>query len=253
MSDGLGSVSYNYDPLSRLTSESRYFNALGQTFTLSYQYNLANELTAISDPFGATLNYAYDSSARVNSVSGSGYSSVTQFAYGMQYRAWGGLKAATYDSMRSLGVSYNSRMNPTLFGVVGQYDTVGSEYQYYADGRISYSRDLTEGKFDRSYSYDHVARLTTSFSGSEARGGSTSDGPYRQTYDYDSWGNLTQRTGRDWSHNSAPVSFTYDTATNRNPQWQYDPEGNVTGQGTLHLRCKRPAGRNLANGWLCCN
>ncbi len=234
MTDGLGSVSYNYDQLSRLTSEGRYFNTLGQSFTVSYQYNLANELTVMSDPFGATLNYAYDSTARLNSVNGSGYGSVTQFASNMKYRAWGGLKGVNYDSIRSLTINYNSRMNPTLFGVGGQYYTVGSEYQYYADGRISYSRDLTDGKFDRSYSYDHITRLTSSFSGSEARGVSVSDGPYRQTYDYDSWGNLTRRTGRDWSHNSSPVSFTYDSSTNRNSGWQYDAEGNVIGQGTLH-------------------
>src|ERR1700704_1643988 len=112
MSDGLGLVSYNYDSLSRLTSESRTFNGIG-TYALSYQYNLANELTSIVDPFGATLNYGFDSTGRLNSVSGSGYSAVNQFAYNMQYRAWGGLKAATYDSTRRLAISYNSRMNPT--------------------------------------------------------------------------------------------------------------------------------------------
>lgn len=232
MTDGLGSVSYAYDTLSRLSSETRSFNGVG-SYGLSYQYNLANELTTITDPFGAILSYGYDSTGRLNNVSGTGYSSVTQFASNMKYRAWDSLKSATYDSIRSLAIGYNSRMNVTSFGVVGQY-TVGSEYQYYADGRISYSHDLTENKFDRSYTYDHVARLTSGFSGAEARGINVADGPYRQTYDYDTWGNLTQRTGRDWSHNSAPVSFTYDNSTNRNSQWQYDTEGNVIGQGTWH-------------------
>ena len=232
MTDGLGTVTYNYDSLSRLTSENRTFNGVG-TYGLSYQYNLADELTTITDPFGATLNYSYDSTGRLNAVNGSGYSSVSQFASNMKYRAWDALKGVTYDTIRSLAIGYNSRMNVTSFGVVGQY-TVGSEYQYYADGRISYSHDLTESKFDRSYTYDHMARLTSGFSGSEARGVNVADGPYRQTYDYDTWGNLTQRTGRDWSHNSAPVSFTYDNSTNRSSQWQYDAEGNVIGQGTSH-------------------
>jgi len=233
MSDGLGSVVYNYDSLSRLTSESRTFNGVG-TYALNYQYNLANDLTSIADPFGATLYYGFDSTGRLNSVTGSGYSAVTQFASNMQYRAWGGLKAVTYDGTRSLAISHNSRMNPNSFRIVGQNYTAGSEYQYYADGEISYSHDLTDNRFDRSYSYDHVARLTSSFTGSEARGGNVADGPYRQTYGYDSWGNLNQRTGRDWSHNSAPVSFNYDSSTNRNSQWQYDAEGNVVGQGTSH-------------------
>jgi YD repeat-containing protein len=51
MTDGLGSVSYNYDQLSRLTSETRYFSALsssptGGNYGISYQYNLANEVTS---------------------------------------------------------------------------------------------------------------------------------------------------------------------------------------------------------------
>ena len=51
MTDGLGSVSYGYDQLSRLTSETRYFSALwnsptGGNYGINYQYNLANELTS---------------------------------------------------------------------------------------------------------------------------------------------------------------------------------------------------------------
>lgn len=47
MTDDLGSVSYSYDQLSRLTSESRYFGEFGASFAFSYQYNLAGELTRI--------------------------------------------------------------------------------------------------------------------------------------------------------------------------------------------------------------
>jgi YD repeat-containing protein len=59
MSDGLGSVSYQYDTLSRLTSETRSFTGL-PAYTLSYGYNVGGELTSITGPsqFGSvTVGY----------------------------------------------------------------------------------------------------------------------------------------------------------------------------------------------------
>ncbi|MGH9852319.1 MAG: RHS repeat domain-containing protein [Blastocatellia bacterium] len=44
MDDGLGNVTYHYDTLSRMDWERRYFNDLGQNYTLSYEYNLAGQL-----------------------------------------------------------------------------------------------------------------------------------------------------------------------------------------------------------------
>jgi YD repeat-containing protein len=231
MTDGAGVIGYSYDRFSRMTSETRTLNGLG-SFTLSYQYNLANEVTNIADPFGGSISYGFDNAGRLNSANGSGYGAISQFASNIKYRAWGGMKSASYSPSRSLSIDYSTRMQPTLYRIIGPYQTLGEEFQYYPDGQISYSRDLNDSTFDRSYSYDHVRRLISAFSGSEARGGSAPDGPYRQTYSFDSWGNLTQRTGRDWSHTSSPVSFSYNPATNRNSQWTYDADGRVTVQGT---------------------
>ena len=60
MTDGAGSVSYTYDQLSRLTQETRSFTGVG-SFTLSYGYNLAGELTSVQNPWGAVVGYSYDS------------------------------------------------------------------------------------------------------------------------------------------------------------------------------------------------
>src|SRR2546422_4135600 len=46
MNDGLGSMSYGYDSLSRMTSETRTFTNVG-SYSLGYSYNLANELTGV--------------------------------------------------------------------------------------------------------------------------------------------------------------------------------------------------------------
>src|SRR5262249_39153445 len=55
MTDGLGSVTYSYDSLSRMESETRYFGpqpgannpALPGTYTLRYQYNLAGQVKRV--------------------------------------------------------------------------------------------------------------------------------------------------------------------------------------------------------------
>ena len=60
MTDGSGSVSYSYDALSRLTSETRQFSGLTGSYALSYIYNLAGELTRVTDPTGAQVNYVYE-------------------------------------------------------------------------------------------------------------------------------------------------------------------------------------------------
>jgi len=63
---------YSYDQLSLLTLEMRYFSALsnsptGGNYGVTYQYNLASELTSIADPFGAQMSYNRDAVGRVTS------------------------------------------------------------------------------------------------------------------------------------------------------------------------------------------
>lgn len=97
MTDGLGSVSYVYDQLSRVTSETRQFADpvtpfLNAPFTLSYSYNLAGEVASVTDPTGVAVNYGHDKMGRLSGVTGTSFANVSTFASGMQYRAFGGLK-----------------------------------------------------------------------------------------------------------------------------------------------------------------
>ncbi|HUS09111.1 MAG TPA: S8 family serine peptidase, partial [Pyrinomonadaceae bacterium] len=95
MTDGLGSVTYNYNNLAQLTSEVRNFTGVG-SYTLSYGYNLAGELASITNPWGAQVSYAYDKSGRVTTVNGSGYYGVSNYASSLTYRAFGAVKGMNY-------------------------------------------------------------------------------------------------------------------------------------------------------------
>lgn len=222
MTDGLGSTIYGYDQLSRMTSETRYINSVG-SFPLNYAYNLAGELTGVTDPFGQSVGYTHDSVGRTSGITGSGFGSVTQFTSNIYYRASGGTKAMNYGNGKTLAVNYNARLQPATYTVPGQIDKA---YQYYADGQLKYAQDLMDARFDRLHKYDQVARLTEARTGTEASGGNVMDGPYSESFAYDVWGQTTARTTQQWSEGAYDDTASYTNG--RRNLWQYDANGRLT-------------------------
>jgi YD repeat-containing protein len=244
MSDGSGSTTYHFNTLSQLTSEDKQFTGLAATYTLAYEYTLAGALRKVTDQSaGANFSYGFDKSGQLTAVNSSGLGATTPLASGMEYRASGALKGMSYGNGTSVSLSYDSRGLVTHYGVGGvthdgQYGAVahGSDFDYYADGRVKYASDLftdslTAGAYrlhDRAYSYDHAGRLQEAYSGAEAnqfKTGTASgvDGAFRQSYTYDAFGSMTARTGRFWGlddNSSEPFA-----ATGRNASWEYDPDG----------------------------
>ena len=229
MTDGQGSTSYSYDQLSRMLSETHTFSGLG-SYAINYQYNLANQLSSITNPFNDTLNYTRDTAGRLTAVTGTTFGSslpVSTYASNIQYRAWGAMKQLTSGDNKTLNATYNSRMQTATFSVTG---LISKTYDYFADGTLRFSSDLLDHRFDRSYAFDHVARLKNAFSGAEARGEpATTNRPYYQTNGYDSFNHLTQRTVKIWSTSDSTVSDSY-TNNRHAPQgssWQYDADGRL--------------------------
>jgi YD repeat-containing protein len=228
MIDATGNTNYQFDQLSRLISETRHFNDItAQDFTLSYAYNISGGLTSIIDPFGAVTNYSHDSSGRLSSVSGTGLG-VSDYISQIEYRAWGSPKRILYGNSFDLKLTYNARLAVSHFeGLKGSTVKIGADYQYEMDGSLHFSDDLSDPKLDRSYNYDQMGRIKEAKSGAEARNEpSTDDRPYKQSYNYDSWGNTTERAGRHWTQD---VSFGGAYVNNRNTSYQYDADGRYTG------------------------
>jgi YD repeat-containing protein len=250
MADGLGSVSYGYNTLSRMTSESRTFTGLG-TYTLTYAYNLAGELTSITNPWSAQVSYNHDKIGRPTSVSGSGYYGVSSYVNSISYRAFGGAKQVAYGNGRTLSLGYDNRRRvtdwtvPSVLGWQYSYTDVGEN-----SGRVMFAKNTVsstaggarDDTLDRSYDYDHLGRLIVSHTGYEARlhmnrqqqGDSTNYGPYSQSYGYDQWGNMTTRVGwggTDGGYINWTPSYT-NNRLNTNPAtgaaMQYDAAGNLT-------------------------
>ena len=229
MTDGFGVKTYGYDQLSRLTSESRPFGNLGP-FALSYQYNLADELTKITDATNMSINYGYDSMGRVTGVTGSDnlYAGVSNYASNFQYRAWNGLKAMTDGIGYISSFQYNARLEPTQFQVSG--NTVTQNYDYNNDGRIGFVHNVSDANFDRSYSYDHLGRLGQATTGATARGESSGSTPYDETFAFDAFNNLTARESSTWSQDPLSDGSTY--TNNRRGDFGYDADGRNSTIGT---------------------
>jgi YD repeat-containing protein len=226
MTDGSGSQSYNYNQLSQLTSETRTFGV--GSYTLSYDYNLAGELKKITDPTNSTINYGLDSAGRLNSVTGSDnlFAGVSTYAANFQYRAFDAVKSLTYGNSKTLAVGYDNRLAVSSYEVPG---ILKKSYQRNDDNSLQFTQDqvIANSKFDRSYTYDHLGRVTTALSGAEARGQSASDDrPYHETFGYDAMNHLTTRAARQWNRDIG--SGTDAFVNNRNPSWSYDADGRLT-------------------------
>lgn len=219
-SDGAASTSYQYDQLSRLTSETQQFNGMAGSYQLTYQYNLAGQLTSLTYP-NFNTSYTYDAIGRTKTASGPPrWTGITQYVSDIQYRASGGYKTISYGSGTSLSVDYNARLKLQSYKIKEVYnnewsDAAHVEPQYYADGAVSSTQDFLDPRFSRVFSFDHV--------GSLRQAGSA---VYNQTFQHDAFGNITNRESGVWSQWDT-FTATYVNGRNQNPLWHYDANGSI--------------------------
>jgi hypothetical protein len=263
MMDGLGSVTYAYDVLSSLSSETRSFTGLSGTYKLSYAYNLAGQVGTISyesSTFPADNNsiyYAYNKVGGITAITGTPVNGISQYASDLKYRAWGSLKSLTFGNGNNLTAGYYSTQQIKTFeiSVPGSSSVMKAEYFYHNDGRIKYAKDLLTPIFNRAYGYGVDGSLHDAYSGSEAddyynnTNSGTATGPFRQTVSSDVFGKMNFITGRHWSRsyespatevtrdaaghilNDTENDYTYDAAGRNVTVWEHSPGQGYDTQG----------------------
>ncbi len=250
MNDGAGTLTYGYNSLGRLTSESRYFSELAShqykyqnnqplqtTYQIGYSYNLAGQLQQITTPTGDTIDYTRDDTGRSTRVYGTPRDGVTEYVSDVDYRAWGAEKRFAFGYLNySYSMNYNDRMQVSQ---IDDGDKLAAAFTYTNDGKLSTVQGLHgDRRLDRSYSYDHVGRVTKTRSATEAGLGSTEPAQFRQDYGYDEFDHMTLRQGRYWYSGDNTFSATYTnniasgvTELTQPQNWQYDAEGNIASEG----------------------
>jgi YD repeat-containing protein len=255
MKDGLGptglndpSVTYEYNELSQLTAENRFFAdslsdapviSNNQVFRIEYTYNLAGGLKSVKDPFGDQINYAHDKIGRLTAIGGTSFgigssNATTEYADGIQYRAFGGIKQMTYQTNDEATVSmqYDNRLRVSQYEVnssVAENNLLKkSTFSYLADGKPQSMTDVVHSDFNRTYQYDHLGRLTHN------QFGTPQSTPYTQTITYDAFSHMTARTSTYWGDGAQfYATYTNDReATAGVSGTTFDAAGNMIYSGT---------------------
>ncbi|MBK9171732.1 MAG: lipid II-degrading bacteriocin [Chloracidobacterium sp.] len=243
-----------------MTAETRDFtdtlaNAPNGVFRLEYTYTQGGQLKSLKDPYGEQINYAHDKLSRLSTVTGSSFGGVTSYASSPHYRAWGGLQSLSFGNATSMSVEFDTRLRPAAFELVksGQQDPIMEKtYEYHSDGRLRKLSDAVDDRFDRLNEYDQMGRITSARTGLEARGGTPTTQPeieaipYRQSYEYNAFGNTTERVNDMWgTHNfSAERTFVNNRIQNQSQTvWEYDADGRITDNGGATLSTYNAAGQ----------
>jgi hypothetical protein len=250
MTDETGSTNYEYDRFSRLKKETKHlrdsWTIPTHDFAIEYGYDLVGQLKSVTDPFGQRIDYNTDKIGKLKAVTGTPFNSwdgstttaVTNYIDNIEYRAWGAIKSIDYGNSTAMTQTFNSRLQLDEFRLFkdGQTDSlIKKNYQYYNDGKLKFSSDngdtalrIDSHRFDRSYSFDQMGRLTAARTGAEARGETTNPDrnitPYKQDYQYNVFGNPTSRQTYTWTEQD---NETNEWTNNRKTTWLYDADGRL--------------------------
>lgn len=200
--DESGQTALHYDGLGRLTSKTQTTlstNGASATLTIAYAYgtegSAVGKLASITYPSGNRINYLYDASGQVSSVTlnpanpGGGTSAgTTVLLSGISYSPFGSARSWTWGD-----------------GGMGQSNVYTRTFDL--NGRVtSYPLgNPNAGGLVRTVAYDAASRITSM---THAGGGSPAS--FDQTFGYDDLDRLTSFTS-----STSSLSYSYDANGNR--------------------------------------
>jgi YD repeat-containing protein len=236
---GVSDITYTYDELSRMNSETVNFDDLTANLTIEYGYHLSGALKSVKDPFNAQINYTNDKTGRITAVGGTAYgpNSTVSYANNIKYRAFGGLKQMDYtlsSKTPQIKLEYDNRLRVNHSEVTNTSSTdflMKADFNYAADSRVLGKDDILDNKWDRTMKYDFAGRLNfNQFGMGLGSDGVTMKRVYEQNIAYDPFSQMTDRGGAHWGN---PIGF--DGASYINGRLQansvetmnFDASGNI--------------------------
>ncbi|MEP6847750.1 MAG: hypothetical protein ABI999_02760 [Acidobacteriota bacterium] len=230
MTDALGTMAYVYDSLSEMTTETRHFSDTlsaglsGNNYAISYALQLNGQVASLTEPFGAVFNYGYDKAGRPTVVDPTAaygdLSSGQAIVSSMQYRAFGSLKQADYGNGSRAVVTYNSRLQPASYWFTNTSNSqilFGKDYSYSTTGNndndgllkqsVNYNDTISSterSKRNRTNQFDAQGRISKSDAGPygvTGFGPNITNGPFQQSFSYDTFGYLLSVGDRDFDLN----------------------------------------------------
>lgn len=235
-----------YDALGRITASQQVTD--GQSYPMSYTYDLAGNMTSQTYPTGRVVTNSFDGAGRFAMISGqrTGEAAKT-YANSFGYAAHGAIQRMRLGNGKWEHTSFNSRLQTTEIGL-GSSGTDSNllklQYDYGStanNGTLRKQLIVVSGTSGftatEHYKYDELNRVTGA---QEVSGDSpswqTAGTLWQQCFSYDRYGNRTINTTNTTSTLVGP-NPTISGSTNRitpqsGEQYEYDLAGNLkTGQG----------------------
>ncbi len=176
---------YSYDSWNRLTGETRHISQ--SSYTVSYQYDVANRLTTLTYPEGMEIVYSYDDLGRTTEIK--------RYVDGSN------------DELLMSNIQYTVE---SLLTHVDYGNGLKAFFSYDSEDRIS-TIDVRNGEIsylDLDFTFDNSSNITQIVNGWR----DTDSDWHSQTesYNYDGVDRLTSASCNSWSH-----TYSYDRAGNR--------------------------------------
>jgi RHS repeat-associated protein len=160
--DESGSTAITYDSFGNITKEVRVIG--GKTYTTSYSYDLANRLTEIIYPSGRYVDYTYNSSGYLTTVTTKPTSigSVTTLASSIVHKPFGPIVSFTYGNSEALTKTFdNNYWLDDLVTTNGGTDIQNLTYGLDNAGNLTGITDNMAAGRDETYTVDALDRLHT--------------------------------------------------------------------------------------------
>jgi RHS repeat-associated protein len=198
-SDESGSTTQKFDNFGNITSSVRVIGT--QTYTTSYSYDLANRLTEIIYPSGRYVDYTFDSSGYLTTVTTkpSSGGTVTTLASSITHKPFGPIVSFTYGNSEAQTRTFDNNYWLTALNTVysGTYVQELSFTQDYA-GNYTAITDTLDSTRNESFGVDSLNRLHTA------------SGKYgSRTYTYDNNSNRST-----WYDGTITRTSSFNSGTN---------------------------------------
>jgi RHS repeat-associated protein len=255
LADPAGSGSYSYDALGRIISESR--TIAGNTMKMGYSYYLDGSINTLTYPSGAAITYtpwssgsiavagaaqsAADNGNGINYIGAGNYQAdgqITSFTSGASGTSSGILNTFNYNprfqpcrmTASSAGVAPGSCIDT----VTGNVLDLGYNFNYGSanNGNVYGITNFKDTTRNQTFTYDALNRLISAQNAGTNCAATTINGKteyWGNSYGYDAWGNLLQKTVTKCSAENMSVAVL---ANNQLTGYSYDAAGNMTSDPT---------------------
>jgi RHS repeat-associated protein len=237
ITSSVSSYTYDgYDALGRITRTTQTMTAEGQSYPISYTYDLAGNMRSQIYPSGRVITINYDPANRVIILGGQkAAEQPTTYASQITYTAHEVVKQMKLGNGLWEHTDSNNRLQLKEIGLgtsAADSSKLKLEFGYGTtnnNGNVLTQKITIGGTIiDQAYSYDGLNRIWT------AQESQNSVSKWTQTYGYDRFANRTSLVNSGSQAALLPTQSTptVNSATNRLQGFTYDNSGNVKGDGT---------------------